>query len=74
MSEDRCNTCVRPVASPYRRKDASGKIVEGCIDPCHEGHIFGDSLRWHMRPAAKALRKQTKDRLREMMKREKRGT
>lgn len=74
MSELRCFTCTRPVSSPYRRHDASGRIVEGCIDASHDGNIFGESLRWHMRPIAKEIRKKTKDRIRELLKREKRGT
>lgn len=61
----RCNTCTRPLASPFRRS-VGGKIVEGCVDDSHTGHIYGESLRWHMRPAAKEIRKASKERLREI--------
>lgn len=54
-----CPTCARPCESPYRRKDARGHIIEGCVDACHKPHIHGESLRWHMRPEAVALRKET---------------
>lgn len=63
-----CTTCGRPVESPYRRSDASGKVIEGCIDDSHTGHLYGASLAWHMRPAAKKLRAETKARLREILK------
>jgi len=52
-----CPTCGRSAHSPHRRYDARGKVVEGCIDACHKPHIYGESLRWHMRPAAVAHRK-----------------
>ena len=62
----RCNTCMRPLAAPFRRSDASGKITEGCVDAAHTGHLYGASLTWHNRPAARALRKAAVDRLREL--------
>lgn len=62
-----CTTCGRSAASPYRRS-VGGKIVEGCIDDAHTGHLYGDSLRWHMRPEAKAFRASMKSRLRELLK------
>jgi hypothetical protein len=70
----KCFTCGRPVDAPYRRHDARGAVIEGCIDSAHSGHLYGESLRWHMRPAAKKLRADTKARLRELLKRERRGT
>lgn len=30
-----CPTCGRPAGSPYRRKDARGHVVAGCVDPFH---------------------------------------
>ncbi len=62
-----CPTCVRPVGAPYRRS-VNGKVVEGCIDECHTGHLYGTSLEWHNRPVAKKLRAETKKRLREILK------
>ena len=64
---ERCNTCTRPVASPFRRFDSNGKVIEGCVDAAHTGHIYGESLRWHMRPAAKEIRKAATERLRAML-------
>ncbi len=69
-----CYTCTRPVAAPFRRYNKQGEVVEGCVDASHDGHLYGESLRWHNRPVAKQIRKQTRDRLREILKREKRGT
>lgn len=65
-----CNTCTRPVGSPFRRYDqGSGhKIVAGCIDAAHDGHLYGNSLAWHMRPESKKLRAEAKKRLRELLK------
>ena len=54
-----CTTCCRPVQTPYRRHDQGGKVVQGCVDSSHEGHVFGESGRWHNRPEAKLIRKQT---------------
>jgi hypothetical protein len=43
-----CGTCGKAVASPYRQYDRiSGKIMYGCVDPAHSGHLYGESLRWH---------------------------
>jgi predicted secreted Zn-dependent protease len=66
--QTRCNTCGRHVDHPYRRHDAHGKVIEGCIDDSHTGHLYGESLRWHNRPAAKKLRAEAKARLREILK------
>jgi hypothetical protein len=52
-----CPKCSQSVGHPHRRKDAHGRIVEGCIDACHKPHISGESLKWHMRPSAVAHRK-----------------
>jgi hypothetical protein len=70
---ERCNTCGRPVGLPYRRHDARGKIIEGCIDASHTGHIYGESLRWHNRPEAKKWRAAMTARLREMLSKGRRG-
>lgn len=68
MDKDaRCTTCARSAGDPYRRR-VGGKIVEGCIDDAHTGHLYGESLRWHMRPEAKSYRASAKSRLRELLK------
>lgn len=68
-----CVTCGRPVESPYRRHDARGKTIEGCIDESHTGHLYGSSLEWHNRPVAKKFRVDTRNRLREMLRELRRG-
>lgn len=65
---EKCNTCARPVSSPFRRHDKAGKITEGCIDAAHSGHLYGDSLRWHMRTIAKKMRADAAQRLGELIK------
>lgn len=52
-----CRTCCRPLASPFRRADKTGKTVEGCVAEDHDGHLYGESLAWHNRPVAKQIRK-----------------
>ncbi len=58
MSAETCNTCCRPVHSPYRVYDERGAVVHGCIDACHTGHLVAPSASasWHMRKEAKAWR------------------
>ena len=52
-----CSTCGCGPSVPYRRHGADRSIVEGCVDSTHTGHLYGNSLAWHCRPAAKACRK-----------------
>lgn len=73
QTAERCNTCTRPVNSPFRRYD-KGKVTEGCIDAAHTGHLYGESLRWHMRPIAKKMRSDAAKRLRELVKGRPSGT
>ncbi len=54
----RCPTCGHGASAPYRRV-SEGKIVEGCIDAFHAEALYGESLRWHTRPAAQKLRQGT---------------
>lgn len=57
-TSDTCRTCGNAVSAPFRSWDTSGRIVHGCVDGDHTGHIVGyESLRWHNRPEAKAARK-----------------
>lgn len=72
VTEPKCTTCGRPASSPYRRS-VGGKIVEGCIDDVHTGHLYGSSLEWHNRPSAKEFRKTVKARIKEMLKGAPRG-
>jgi hypothetical protein len=44
----RCPTCGRPPANPFRiRSSRDGRIIAGCVDAFHGGHLDGDSLAWH---------------------------
>ena len=54
-----CPTCFRAPAAPFRVWDASGKILSGCVDACHTGHLVtpSASASWHARPAARQIRK-----------------
>ena len=63
-----CTTCCRPVYSPYRAHDASGKVVQGCVDAAHEGQLvqISESNRWHHRPEALAIRRADRDHLRSL--------
>lgn len=57
-----CTTCGKPPRQPYRRRDASGIIVEGCVDAIHDaldaerGPIEAEDRAWHDRPAAQRCR------------------
>lgn len=59
MSETCCRTCGRPVSSPHRVYNTYGKVVEGCVDSDHTGHLVSpsESSSWHNRKAAKEIRK-----------------
>lgn len=60
-----CNTCGRKANDPFRSHDQSGKIVHGCIDDIHTGHLVTPSASsaWHNRPAAKQHRAAVKKHL-----------
>lgn len=55
-----CPTCCRPAAAPFRVYDARGKVLSGCVDHFHTGHLVtpSESAMWHARPEAKRLRAQ----------------
>jgi len=64
-----CNTCNRPVSSPFRSYDPqTGKIVAGCVSAAHDGHLVGISQSnwWHQRKEAKALRAESARHYREL--------
>jgi len=60
-----CPTCTRPAENPYRRWDASGRIIEGCVDAIHTGKLvpISSSNGWHMRKKAIAIRRSELDAL-----------
>ncbi len=53
-----CPSCTHPFHSPFRQYDSEGKVLMGCVDECHTGHLtsLSESQRWHQRPEAKAIR------------------
>lgn len=63
-----CNTCVRPASNPFRVYDERGRVIMGCVDECHTGHLAtpSESARWHARPEAKKLRTANRRRQAEM--------
>ncbi len=56
-SDEKCSTCGRSVFSPYRVHATNGKVTAGCVDKSHDGHLIGESLRFHNRKEAKAIRR-----------------
>ncbi len=55
-----CPTCGRNASGPYRRWDqATGRVVEGCVDAFHTGKLYGESEAWHSRKVAVAIRRET---------------
>lgn len=57
-----CPTCGRPSAAPYRETDAHGKVLAGCVDEFHTGHLVtpSASAAWHARPDARRIRTASK--------------
>lgn len=53
-----CPICNRDAPSPARVYDASGKVLHGCVDHFHTGHLMtpSESAMWHARPAARKIR------------------
>ena len=41
-TDGRCNTCCRPVASPFRYKTADGK-ERGCVASCHDAFVAANA-------------------------------
>lgn len=60
-SADVCCTCGRGAGAPYRRHDASGHVIEGCVDAIHTGMLVTttESNRWQNRPEADQIRRAT---------------
>lgn len=55
-----CPTCGNSIYSPFRIYDKHGKVVQGCVDESHTGHLVtpSESARFHNRPEAKKIRAQ----------------
>ena len=53
-----CPTCCRDATSPFRIHAADGKVIAGCVDHFHTGHLVSPSSSsfWHSRPVAKTIR------------------
>lgn len=62
--EIKCPTCGKLAHTPYRRL-VGGEFVEGCVDDFHTGHLVpcSGSSHWHSRKEAQAIRKASRDRL-----------
>lgn len=68
MSDETCRTCCKPLAAPYRVYDERGRAIQGCVAVDHDGHIHGyESVRWHNRTEAKAIRRATAQHLRTIL-------
>jgi hypothetical protein len=59
MSNQTCNTCGKSYDNPFRSYDYAGKVINGCVDKCHSGHLItiSESNRWHNRIEAKQIRR-----------------
>jgi len=54
-----CPTCSRGPSVPYRVTDkGTGKVLQGCVDHFHTGHLMtpSESAWWHYRADAKKIR------------------
>lgn len=53
-----CPTCCRPAGAPFRVFDDRGRVVSGCVDHFHGGHLVTPSASagWHGRPEARKIR------------------
>jgi hypothetical protein len=60
-----CQTCNRPACNPFRIYDKQSKVIMGCVDDFHTGHLVSPSASsfWHYRPEAKKIRQELKKRL-----------
>lgn len=56
-----CPTCCRSAHAPARVYDARGSVVQGCVAEFHTGALIqiSESNRWHLRPEAKKIRRDT---------------
>lgn len=67
MIDTTCNTCTRPIYSPFHRVDEHGKTLYGCVDACHEPHVMPCTAysSWYWRKEAKEIRRRWKQWLKE---------
>ena len=61
--ETLCPTCNKPSDKPYRvyfqgveDGTLSDRIMQGCVDDFHTGHVTGRDADWHNRPDAVRVR------------------
>ena len=45
--DGKCSTCGKDPHNPYRRL-YKGKIIEGCIDKCHDEHLIPTTNSWQL--------------------------
>lgn len=47
LNNNKCPICTKELDKPYRRY-YEGKIIEGCIDKCHDKYLakFSNSYNW----------------------------
>lgn len=45
-SNGTCSTCGKQAQNPYRYS-FEGKIIEGCIDKCHDEHLIPTTNSWN---------------------------
>jgi hypothetical protein len=60
-----CPTCTRSKYDPFRRYDERDRVIAGCIDDFHTGHLtpISASNDWHNRKFAKAHRRAIREHL-----------
>jgi hypothetical protein len=47
----KCPICCRPLDAPWRRYDATGRVIEGCVARAHDGRLItpSSSADWQRR-------------------------
>ena len=45
-----------PNSPGLQARNERGRLVQGCVDEFHTGHVMGEAAIWHNRPEAKKLR------------------
>lgn len=63
-----CPVCCQRADAPFRRHDQSGRIIHGCVDAFHTGHLvtLSSSSAWHNSTGAQEIRRQELARLKEI--------
>jgi len=54
-----CPVCGQKPSAPFRAYSNEGKIINGCVDAIHTGHLvdISGSNHWHTRAAAVDIRR-----------------